>query len=104
MRGVITRFLNLQVMNFHPAVYWGLLIIWVILLVAAFSSLREIEMSLGAKIAWFLVILFVPIIGLALYAVRCLIRSDWTFLKPLLQSRSQAVKAVIDPGKRPTIK
>ena len=94
MRAVITRFLDLEVMNYHPAVPWGLLLIWAILLLAAFSSLRQSEMGLGAKIAWLLFIFFLPVIGLAFYAIWSLISADWGFIKPLLQSRSQSIKAV----------
>jgi len=99
MRGVITRFLQLDVMNYHPAVPWGLLIIWAILLVAAFSSLRQTDLSFGARLAWFLLILLVPVGGLAIYALWSLLRADWTFLKPLFQSRSEAIRAVVDPSR-----
>lgn len=99
MRGVITRFLNLDVMNYHPAVPWGILIVWVILLVAALLSLRQTDLSLGARFAWYALIFLVPIAGLAFYTLWSLFHADWTFLKPLFQSRTAAIRAVVDPGK-----
>jgi len=29
-------------------------------------------------------ILFLPLIGLGIYALRCLLKAEWTFLKPFL--------------------
>ncbi len=84
MLQVLIRFLTFNVMSEHPAVYWGLAVIWIILLAASVSSLRVVELPTEAKVVWFAVICCVPIFGLGLYAFRCLIKGDWGFLKPLL--------------------
>lgn len=100
MRAVIINFLSLNVLNTHPAVYWALAAVWISLCVSAFHSLRSQETSAGSRAVWMGVILFLPILGLAAYSVFCLIKADWGFLKPLFQSRSEAVRAVVQPSKR----
>jgi hypothetical protein len=84
MLQVILRFLTFNVVSEHPAVYWGLLVVWLLLVAAAISSLRSLEISTGAKVMWLILILAVPIFGLGIYAFRCLLLGDWSFLKPLL--------------------
>ena len=58
MLQVLIRFLTFNVMSEHPAVYWGLAAVWLILLLASVSSLRSQPLSMGAKVAWFALILF----------------------------------------------
>ncbi len=94
MRGVIIRFLQLDVQITHPLIPWVMAGIWFLLIATAFSSLRRQSLSVGARWIWFSVIVFVPILGLFLYTVYCLFKADWSFLKPLMQSRSTAVRAV----------
>jgi hypothetical protein len=84
MLQIVTRFLTFDVLSTHPAVYWGLALVWIILLVAAFASVRSLEIHVAGKVVWIVVILFVPILGLACYAFRCLVRGEWSFLKPFL--------------------
>jgi hypothetical protein len=50
-------------------------------------SLRSLSIPFWAKFLWFIILAALPIIGLALYALRCLIKADWYFIKPLFQSR-----------------
>jgi hypothetical protein len=87
MRAIVTHFLRLEILNLHPMVYWGMAGVWVLLLFSAFASVRSLSISTGAKIAWSLVILVLPIFGLSAYAIRCLFRSNWHALKPWFQSR-----------------
>ena len=81
MREVFNRFITFDALNDHPMIHAGLAIIWVLLLVAAFLSIRSQTFGAVAKWIWFLVILALPILGLAIYAVWCLVRADWSFLK-----------------------
>lgn len=92
MLQVILRFLTFNVVSEHPAVYWGLLVVWLMLLTAAISSIRSLEISTGAKVFWIALILAVPIFGLGIYALRCLLSADWSFLKPLLAPPRTAKK------------
>ncbi len=73
-------------------VYWALGAVWLILLIAAFDSLRRIKVRSGAKFAWAVLILLIPIIGLGLYSLRCFIKSDWTFIRPYFTSVKMAKK------------
>ncbi len=92
MLQVFIRFLTLNVVSEHPMVYTGLAAVWLLLLLAAFSSLRILEVPVGAKIAWTLLILCVPLVGLGIYALRCLVKADWGFLKPFLAPPKTAKK------------
>lgn len=87
MRGIVTHFLRLEVLNLHPMVYWGLAGVWLLLLLAAIASVRSLKISTAAKIVWLSLILALPILGLAIYALRCLACAKWEVLKPWFQSR-----------------
>lgn len=84
MRGVFIRFLKQDILSEHPMVYWGVVVIWLLLLIAALASLRTQSFGIGVKIVWILFLLGVPVIGLACYCLFCLIRGDWSLIKPLL--------------------
>jgi hypothetical protein len=92
MLQILTRFLTLNVMSEHPAVYWGLAAVWFILLMVSISSLRSLPLSTSRKLAWFALILFVPLFGLGIYALRCLILGDWSFFKPFFVPPKTAQK------------
>lgn len=92
MLQIVIRFLTFDVISEHWAVYWGLLAVWLMLLIAAFSSIRTLEIAGSAKVLWILFILLVPIFGLGIYALRCLFMGDWEFLKPLLAPPRTAKK------------
>lgn len=90
MLDVVIRFLTFDVVSTHPLIYWVIAGVWVLLLVASFLSLGSLEIESVAKISWGLLILLLPLVGLFFYALRCLIKGDWAFLKPLIpQSRQQ---------------
>ena len=92
MTQALIRFLTFDVVSEHPAVYWGLAVVWVLLLVGAVSSLRTLEISFGGKFAWIFIIIFLPIFGLGIYAFHCLILGDWAFLKPFFAPAKTAKK------------
>lgn len=95
MRGIITRFFTMDVLNIHPAVYWGLALIWVILLVAAISSLRSLRESGKVKVFWLAIILLIPIVGMAIYCIRCLVKADWSGLKPFLLPQNRGIRSFL---------
>lgn len=95
MLTIVVRFLTFNVISTHPAVYWGLALVWLILLVASLSSLRSLEIPFGFKFAWFSFILCIPIIGLAVYASRCLLKGNWSFFNPIFASSKTAKKVTI---------
>lgn len=84
MRAAVFNFIKGDVLVDHPAVYWGLLVIWIVLITAAFLSLRQQAWGIAAKAIAFVFILGIPILGLSVYALICLFTADWSFLKPLL--------------------
>lgn len=87
MRAVVINFFHLEVLNLHPVVYWGLAAVWFLLLISAFMSVRSLPIPSGAKLVWSLIIVAIPIIGLAVYALRCLVSANWLILAPLFRSR-----------------
>ncbi|MBX3742201.1 MAG: hypothetical protein KF712_14505 [Akkermansiaceae bacterium] len=74
-------------MNLHPMIYWGIAVVWLLLLISAVTSIRTLEIPVAVKVVWLLLILLLPVAGLALYALRCLFKSDWQALAPLFHSR-----------------
>jgi len=87
MRGIVIHFLQQDILNLHPMVYWGLAAIWLLLLISAVISVRTLEIPVAAKVVWLLLIFLAPVAGLALYALRCLFKSNWQALAPLFHSR-----------------
>lgn len=93
MREIVFRFLTFDALNDHVMVHVGLIVTWIILIIAAIMSLRQQSISLTAKWIWFGLILCVPILGLAVYTMRCLFTADFGFLKFLL-GPSKSAKSV----------
>ena len=90
MRSIVINFLSLEVLNLHPAIYWGLGGVWLLILISAFMSIRSLSINISAKVAWFLVIIAIPIFGLTAYALRCIFHGNWQILKPLFQTRKMS--------------
>ena len=81
MREMIIHFVFLKAQVTDPLVYGIIFLLFFGLLCASIMSLRSMEMGLGGKLAWLLVILLVPIFGLAAYCFYCLFKGDWSFFK-----------------------
>ncbi|MDF1852678.1 MAG: PLDc N-terminal domain-containing protein [Verrucomicrobiales bacterium] len=96
---VIARFLQLEVSTYHFVIPWSIGFLWLVLLGTTFSSLRSLDLEPRRKVFWGMVVLFLPLLGLAAYAFRCLICADWTFLKPLLQTRNKTIQSVTNSHK-----
>lgn len=92
MLQVVIRFFTLDVITEHPVVYFGLGVVWLILLGSASLSILAQRISRPWKVFWFLLVLLLPIAGLAIYALRCLFLGDWSFLRPLLVPPTPARK------------
>ncbi len=100
MRETIIRFFLVQPINDHPLILWGMVVVWLTLLVACIMSLRQqFTLSIGARWAWFLVILLMPVVGMALYLLRCIATSDFSFLKFLFGPPSRVKKSMQIPKK-----
>lgn len=78
MRTVIQRFLSFNAENVASEVYWAMGLIYLILLAAAISSLAQSENR--AKLAWFLTLVCLPVVGMYFYTLWTLFRADYSFL------------------------
>jgi len=93
MRGVITRFFNFDALNVIPEVYTYAIIILVVLVFITWISIYSQQFGLAPKIFWLMTVTYIPIVGIAIYCVFCLLRADYPFLKRLgfgLQKAKQA--------------
>jgi hypothetical protein len=93
VREIAIRFLTFDALNDHIMIHVGLFVSWVILIIAAMMSLRQQSISMTAKWIWFAIVVLLPILGLAAYALRCLFKADFSFLKFLL-GPSKTAKSV----------
>lgn len=88
MKTAIQRFITLDARNIIPEVYVGLLFIYAALLLTTLNSIRTQSISRARKFIWGLFILLVPIGGMAIYAISCLITADHSFLRSIGLIRS----------------
>jgi hypothetical protein len=84
MRETLFRFFTLEPMNANPMILWIMAGIWVLLVVNCITSLRHLTIGVGARWAWLLIIVLLPIVGMTLYLLRCIFRADYSFLKFVL--------------------
>lgn len=68
-------------MSIHPMIYWGVAAVWLILLIAGIFSISSYSIPRWRKLLWAVFILAVPILGLAIYTIRCLFLADWSLLE-----------------------
>jgi|APTNR8051073442_1049403.scaffolds.fasta_scaffold04687_5 hypothetical protein len=100
MRETIIRFFLLEPINEHPLIFWGMVVVWLMLLGACMMSLRQqFGLSVSGRWVWFLVILLLPVVGMALYLLRCIVMADYSFLKFLFGPPSRVKKSMQSPGK-----
>lgn len=84
MRETLFRFFTFEPMNPQPMVLWIMAGIWLLLVVNCITSLRHLTIGVGARWAWLLIIVLLPIVGMTLYLLRCIFRADYSFLKFVL--------------------
>ena len=77
------RFATLNAQNVIPYVYVAISVVWLVMLATAVTSLRQQQISRGAKVVWLLLIVLLPVLGLGLYCLRCLIRAEYPLLQQL---------------------
>lgn len=81
MRDTVFRFFTIDPLNQHPLIYWGLAVVWLVLVGNCIASLKAQPISVAARWLWVILIIALPIIGMALYLLRCLFKADYSFLK-----------------------
>lgn len=81
MKDVIFRFVYAEAITTHPMIYWGIAGAWIAMLIGAFLSIRQQMIGASGKWVWLMLIVLVPVGGLFLYLIWCLLRVDYSFLK-----------------------
>ncbi len=100
MRETIIRFLLIEPINDHPLVLWGMVVVWLVMIVACVMSLRQqFGMTRAARLGWVLLIVCLPIVGMALYLVRCVFRADYSFMKFIFGPSARVKRSFQNPRK-----
>ena len=81
MLETIVRLFTIDPLNEHPRIYWGIALVWLVLVGNCIASLRVQSISVAARWLWVALIIALPIVGMALYLLRCLLVADYSFLK-----------------------
>lgn len=81
LRATIIRFLSFDAHNVTPQVYVAMAVIYLALLVVTLLSIRKHGFSAKGRATWMLVVVLVPIFGIAAYCVSCLMKADITFMQ-----------------------
>ncbi|WP_345784643.1 PLDc N-terminal domain-containing protein [Prosthecobacter sp.] len=92
MLTLLIKFLTLAPENVSKEVYWALGAIYFIFIIATILSIKKTTSSLALKLAWILLVTFLPVIGIAIYCIRCLASSDFHFLKQFSPAPPQGPK------------
>ncbi|MBN8418619.1 MAG: PLDc_N domain-containing protein [Verrucomicrobia bacterium] len=101
MRYALTHFLTFSPETVTEEVYWALAGIYAVLVVVSASSIFSLKSNFGVKLAWFVLIVALPVIGMTIYCVRCLIFADYSlakqfgfgFRRPSQSNRSNIAKS-----------
>ena len=88
MQQVFFRFLKLNAISDHPMIHYGLIALWITFLILTFFSIRNQPISQSAKLTWILVVLLLPVVGLAAYLFWCLFQVNWGVLGFILKSKT----------------
>ncbi len=65
--------------------------IYALLVIASVMSVFAVKTGFGARLAWLLLILSLPVLGIAAHCFVCLYSADYTFLKQFGFARSKKV-------------
>jgi len=65
--------------------------IYTMLVIATIMSVFAVKTGFGARLAWSLLILCLPVLGIALHCFACLYSADYNFLKQFGFARSKKV-------------
>lgn len=105
MRDTITNFLKMDVQTSIGLVYWGLALVWLIVLIAGISSIVTRPIGVAAKVVWILLVTGVPLVGMTFYCIYSLFRADYSFLSQfgfLPAPKPKQRPAAAAPSHRPT--
>ncbi|HCN29347.1 MAG TPA: hypothetical protein DIT64_11465 [Verrucomicrobiales bacterium] len=88
MRTVIQRFFSFTAENVVPEIYAALGLVYLILLFVTLASVSKTQTN--GKLAWFMIVLLLPMLGMYFYAFWSLIKADYSFLTRLGFARSRS--------------
>lgn len=81
MLQAIFNFCSFNALNTPREVYFGLALAWLLLLGAGIASVISRKGQLWLKLVWLLVLAGLPVVGLFLYCLVCILTADYSFLK-----------------------
>ena len=94
MRVIFSRFLNLSAQNVTEEIFWVLGLIYFVALVVVLFGIWGLSIRTSAKVAWTLLTIVLPVVGPALFCVRCLFKADYSFLQQFgMKSSSKKTKS-----------
>ena len=100
MSEFVLNFLRLQVHNATLSVHVALGGIWLMLLAAGLWSVQSQVRGLLWKFLWSTALIVLPWLGMFLYALRCVLVSDFAFLKPLGFGAKKTNRLAPAPGSK----
>lgn len=95
MRIILDNFFQLSAQNAGSAVVWGLLTIYAALVMICLLDIVTRKRNMTFKLAWILLVLLLPFVGMTFYCILCLCTAEYPLLSQLglrSQSGKKAVK------------
>ncbi len=100
MTEFVLNFLRLQVHNATLPVHVVLGMVWLMLLAAGLWSVQSQSHGFLWKFLWSTALIVLPWLGMFLYALRCVLVSDFAFLKPLGFGAKKTNRLAATPGSK----
>lgn len=94
---LLLKFLFLNIVTVTDGQRNILLGIWAVMVFLGLWSIVTAGWKTWAKVAWSLLVVLVPILGLFVYVVACLLTAEWELLKQMgffSRSKKQVVKSI----------
>lgn len=101
MTDVLIRFFGIKPLNDHPMIYAGMLVVWLTLVINCLFSIQSLRVTLFMRWLWFALVVLVPILGMLVYLVRCLLVADYSFIKFVVGPPRKAKAALAGKLTRP---
>lgn len=96
----IINFLSFNALNTAPEVYFGLALAWLLLVGAGIASVLSRQGAFWLKLFWLMVLIGLPVVGLFIYSIVCVVTADYAFLK-LFGLHRQAASYLQNPPPPP---
>jgi len=83
MREILIRFLSFEALNLIPEIYFALAAVWLLIVAITLVSISSQPIHLVAKLFLVLMVVALPMIGVLLYTIGCLIRADYSYFQQM---------------------